>query len=71
MFHEQVRSSNVRSVGYSPEECVLEVAFHSGGMYRYDNVPADVHRALMRAPSKGGFLARFVKGRYSYRQVSG
>ncbi|MGA5437415.1 KTSC domain-containing protein [Streptomyces cellulosae] len=71
MLHEQVRSANVRSVGYSQQERVLEVAFHSGGVYRYDGVPADVHAALMAAPSKGGYLARFIKGRYVYRRVSG
>ncbi|WP_237546983.1 KTSC domain-containing protein [Streptomyces jietaisiensis] len=71
MLHEQVRSSHVRSVGYSQQERVLEVAFHDGGVYRYNDVPADVHTALMAAPSKGGFLARFVKGRYVYRRVSG
>jgi hypothetical protein len=58
-------------VGYSQQERVLEVAFHDGGVYRYDDVPADVHTALMAAPSKGGFLARFVKDRYVYRRVSG
>jgi hypothetical protein len=71
LLHEQVRSSHVRSVGYSQQERVLEVAFHNGGVYRYDGVPADVHTALMAAPSKGGFLARFIKGRYVYRRVSG
>jgi hypothetical protein len=71
LLHVPVRSSHVRSVGYSQQERVLEVAFHSGGVYRYDDVPADVHTALMAAPSKGGFLARFVKGRYVYRRVSG
>ncbi|MCX4834322.1 MULTISPECIES: KTSC domain-containing protein [unclassified Streptomyces] len=71
MLHEQVRSSNVRSVGYSPQDQALEVAFHSGAVYRYDGVPTGVHAALMAAASKGGFLAQFVKGRYAYRRVSG
>ena len=71
MLHEPVRSSDVRSVGYSQADRVLEVAFHSGGLYRYDNVPADVHAALMAASSKGRFLAQFVKGHYPYRAVSG
>jgi hypothetical protein len=71
LLHEQVHSSNIRSVGYSQVERVLEVAFHSGALYRYDSVPADVHAALMAASSKGGFLARFVKGRYPYRRISG
>jgi hypothetical protein len=71
LLHEPVRSSNVRSVGYSPAERVLEIAFHSGRLYRYESVPADVHAALMASPSKGGFVARFIKGRYPYRPVSG
>lgn len=71
MLHEPVRSSNVRSVGYSKVDRVLEVAFHSGGLYRYENVPVDVHAALMASPSKGGFLAQFIKGRYPYRPISG
>ncbi|MFE4654366.1 KTSC domain-containing protein [Streptomyces sp. NPDC056707] len=70
-MHEPVRSSNVRSVGYNQAERALEVAFHSGGLYRYEDVPADVHAALMASSSKGGFLARFIKGRYRYRSVSG
>ncbi|MYS13691.1 KTSC domain-containing protein [Streptomyces sp. SID4982] len=70
MLHEQVRSSNIRSVGYSQADRVLEVAFHSGALYRYDSVPADVHSALMAASSKGSFLARFVKGRYPYHRIS-
>ncbi|MFJ8614129.1 KTSC domain-containing protein [Streptomyces sp. NPDC093675] len=70
-MHEQVRSSHVRSVGYCQQERVLEVIFRDGGVYRYVDVPADVYTALMAAPSKGGFLARFVKGRYIYRRVSG
>ncbi|MEU5076002.1 KTSC domain-containing protein [Streptomyces asoensis] len=70
MLHELVRSTNVRSVGYSQAERALEVAFHSGGLYRYDNVPPDVHSALMASPSKGSFLAQFIKGRYPYRPIS-
>ncbi|WP_442806583.1 KTSC domain-containing protein [Streptomyces sp. NBC_01022] len=54
-MHGPVRSTNVRSVGYSQAERVLEVAFPSGGVYRHDNVPADVHSALMASP-KGCFL---------------
>lgn len=71
MLHEPVRSSNVRSVGYGPAERVLEIAFHSGGLYRYEDVPADVHAALMASSSKGGFVARFIKDRYTYRRIAG
>ena len=70
MLHEPVHSSNVRSVGYSPVEHVLELAFHSGGLYRYQGVPAHVHADLMASPSKGRFVARFIKGHYVYQPIS-
>ncbi|MFC8230657.1 KTSC domain-containing protein [Streptomyces sp. NPDC057287] len=71
MLHEPVQSTNVRSVGYSESDRVLEVAFHSGRLYRYDGVSADVHAALMAAPSKGRHLARFIVDQFPYRQISG
>ncbi|MEU6978159.1 KTSC domain-containing protein [Streptomyces sp. NPDC046371] len=69
LLHQSVHSSNLRSVGYDELGCVLEVAFHGGRLYRYDKVPAQVHAALMAAPSKGTFLAQFIKGQYPYRRV--
>ncbi|MFE1541663.1 MULTISPECIES: KTSC domain-containing protein [Streptomyces] len=60
-------SSNVRAVGY--EDRVLEVEFHSGGVYRYSGVSADLHIRLMHAPSKGRFLHQFVIDRYPTHRV--
>ncbi|MEV6328492.1 KTSC domain-containing protein [Streptomyces sp. NPDC051909] len=69
LLHQPVHSSNLRSVAYDEVGWVLEVAFHGGRLYRYDGVPPQVHAALMAAPSKGTFLARFIKGRYPYRRI--
>lgn len=62
-----VRSSNVRSVGYA--DGVLEVEFHSGGVYQYHRVPEQVYVGLINAPSKGTYLDRRVKGVYGYSRV--
>lgn len=64
MHRQFVRSSNIRSVGYDPITRVLEVEFHSGGIYQYRGVPASVYQGLMSAASKGGFFADFIKDRY-------
>ena len=69
MNHTRVSSSNVYSVGYDATSATLEVTFHSGGTYQYYGVPASVHAALMRASSKGSYLASYIKDRYQYRQV--
>jgi len=65
----QVRSSNIRSLGYDPDTRTLEVEFHSGGLYRYSGVPESVYHAFMRAPSKGSYFHDYVKDRYTFRQV--
>ena len=69
MQHTRVSSTNVSSVGYDASSSTLEVTFHSGDTYQYYGVPASVHAGLMRASSKGSYLASYVKGRYQYRQV--
>ncbi len=69
MFRVPVVSSNLRSVGYDPATHVLEVEFHRGGIYQYYSVPEHVHRRLMGAASKGGYLADHVKDVYRYRRV--
>ena len=62
-------SSNLRSVGYEPEDRVLEVEFHHGGTYRYYGVPASVYSSLMSASSHGSYLHDHIKNVYPYAKV--
>lgn len=62
-----VSSSNIASIGY--ENGTLYVAFNSGGLYAYSNVPESVYRGLMSAASHGSYLASHIKGVYSYRRI--
>jgi hypothetical protein len=64
-----VVSRSVRSLGYDPEQKVLEVEWRSGAVYRYFEVPAAVAQWLERVRSKGAFLNRLVKESYRYEQV--
>ena len=41
-----VNSSSLRALGYDLDEQALEVEFHNGSLYRYEQVPADVVQAL-------------------------
>jgi hypothetical protein len=59
-----VDSSNVSEIGYDVDEMVLEVEFHGGAVYRYHDVPADVHEELMTSASVGRFIATRIKGVY-------
>ncbi|WP_433625853.1 KTSC domain-containing protein [Halomicrococcus sp. NG-SE-24] len=64
-----VASSNLASVGYEPEEEVLEIAFRSGGVYRYFDVPDDVYRDLLSARSHGSYFHENVRDQYEYRRI--
>lgn len=62
-----VRSSNLKAVDYDAGG--LLVAFHSGSLYRYFNVPYAKFTGLLNASSKGGYLAAQIKPYYSYRRI--
>jgi hypothetical protein len=64
-----VRSSNIRSVGYEPGTRLLDVEFHSGGIYQYSSVPESVYQGLMSAASKGTYFHDHIKDRYPCRKL--
>jgi hypothetical protein len=66
-----VDSSSITSIGYAPEQQVLELEFRqSGEVYQYFNVPAEEHTAFLAADSKGTYLNRHFKPRlYRYLWV--
>ncbi|HYQ29729.1 MAG TPA: KTSC domain-containing protein [Polyangiaceae bacterium] len=64
-----VESSSVRAVGYNAATFELEVAFHSGRTYRYQQVPIAAYRLLLQAPSIGEFVNKQIKPRFEAREV--
>ena len=64
-----VQSSNLRSVGYDSSTKVLEIEFHSGGIYQYSNVSENVYSALISASSKGKYFASYIKDSYPARKI--
>lgn len=73
MIRTPVESSNIASIGYDPASRVLEVQFKSGGkpgsIYRYADVPADEHAALMAAESPGSHFSSNIRGAYKSTRV--
>ena len=66
-----VDSSNLASVGYDIKSAILEVEFHSGGVYQYFGVPLFVYQGLLNAASKGKYLNQVVKrGGYQYSRIN-
>ena len=69
MIRTSVVSSDIRSVGYDGSSQVLEIEFHSGGVYQYYSVPRSVYNALMQASSHGTYFHRHIKGIYRYQKI--
>lgn len=46
-----VKSSNIKSIGFDPEQRELEVEFSSGSVYTYNAVPREVYEALIQENS--------------------
>ncbi|MDR1207069.1 MAG: KTSC domain-containing protein [Rickettsiales bacterium] len=67
MYRLPVQSSNIKSVGFDSN--ILEIEFHSGGIYQYFDVPTDVYHLFMNTPSKGKFFDQFIKKIYRYQKV--
>ncbi len=64
-----VKSRDIAIVGYDPPTQALEIAFRNGGVYRYADVPAEVHQSLMAAASHGTYFNQNIKDRYSCSKV--
>jgi hypothetical protein len=61
---QPVNSHALAAVGYSKRLHALEVEFVNGAIYRYSNVPPEIYRNLLGAPSKAQFYDANVRGHF-------
>lgn len=66
-----VASTNLKSVGFDPKTKTLEVEFIHGGVYRYYEVPAEIHSGLINAESKGKYFQTNVRQKFRFERISG
>lgn len=64
-----VESTAIRRIRYDRQLGKLYVRFIDGDEYLYVGVPEEVHRSFVEAPSKGGFFAHQIRGRYPYNRL--
>ena len=64
-------SSMISAFGYDEVEGILEVAFHSTGVYRYFDVPLHVFEGLRDAESKGRYIRANIIDMYPYEKKRG
>jgi len=67
---KSVNSSNLKAVGYDPENSTLQIEFLNGGLYEYYNVPESIYKGLMAASSHGSYFDQYIKkGGYRYKKL--
>lgn len=66
MILNKVDSSNIDAIGYDKETKTLFVAYKTGVVYKYFDVPAEVYQKFLDAPSKGHFMNTEIKNIYSF-----
>lgn len=69
-----VKSSNVDAIAYAQDFERLFVKFKNGTVYAYENVPVDIYRAFLVAPSKGQYVYYLLRGKgadgpYPYKRI--
>lgn len=69
MERTYVDSSNLESVGYDSNNCILEVEFKRGTVYQYFNVPEYVFEELMSAGSIGSYFNLNIRNVYPTERV--
>lgn len=70
MNRTPVDSSNIKSIGYSSSDQILEVEFLNRSIYHYHEVPASEYSGIMAADSHGKYLNTYIKGKYRYSQLA-
>jgi len=65
-----VESTTRASVAYDDARELLQLQFRSRAIYQYFGVAPAVHAALLRAPSKGNYFNRVIRGRFPYSLAS-
>ena len=64
-------SSLLTAAAYHDQLAVLELAFHSGAVYRYFGVPAQIYHQLLRAESKGRYFNSHIRNRFNFTKLLG
>jgi len=62
-------STHIKSATYEPVTQLLIVEFHSGTIYGYETVPAEVFNKWKEAPSAGNYFNRNIRNKYIHTQL--
>ena len=64
-----IKSSVITAVEYDEEMQELDIAFTSGKIYRYFDVPLAIYAEFLDAASKGEFFNSYIKDAFRFAEV--
>jgi len=65
----EIRSSDLSAIDFDDWSNTLTIAFHSGGVYEYYNVPRSEYDGLLNASSHGRYFHAYIKDQDPYRRI--
>ena len=69
MKRQNVKSSNLKSIGYDKTKRILEIEFIADNrVYQYFNVDKMIFDLLIEAKSKGSFFDTAIRYKYRYTE---
>jgi len=68
--YRNMPSTAITNIKYDPGRERLMVAFVTGRVYEYVDVPAEVAASLQSAFSKGTFFNSYIRDRYDFRELT-
>lgn len=65
-------SSNIKEIGYDPENMTMEIKFHNGQIYQYWPITQLGWELLMKTKSKGDYFVRNYRKnpKINYKEVT-
>lgn len=63
-------SSVISYMTYDAEKAKLIIHYRSGAVYEYLHVPESEYASMRKATSKGTYLNKVIKPKYSYKKLS-
>ena len=68
MKREKLKSTALKSVGYNPDERLLEPELITERIYQYKEVPEAVYVNLMKAESVGRYYNKYIRDKYEHEE---
>jgi len=67
---QSVVSSNLSKVGYDKKSSTLIIAFKTGSIYEFQDVPEEYYINLLKSPSIGNFFSTNIRKKFKFKKIS-